>query len=282
VDLAARVAQLTDAASIGEIAGGHQSRVFDVVGRDGRRVAAKVLDASLVNADDVATRATVIAELAEFDARVCRPVPIDGNLVSTLRDADGGSDGLLVCCEWADGVAFDISSLAEATLMGETLAGLHHSLRRVTPPALPVVAALRAVPTASGEPHQLLHGDFNSENLHRDGAAVRVFDFDDCGFGPRSFDVANALYMVLFASLTTRNDVHFERFQEAFVESYNITARNHAVDRTVVDGFIDVRVRALDRWLDNVDTAPIGIRTATPEWHITLREFVNSYDTRRR
>jgi hypothetical protein len=29
---------------------------------------------------------------------------------------------------------------------------------------------------------------------------VRVFGFEDCGCGPRSFEIANALYMVLFSS----------------------------------------------------------------------------------
>jgi len=35
-------------------------------------------------------------------------------------------------------------------------------------------------------------------------------------------------------------------------------------------------VSALGHWLDNLTTAPIGIRTASAEWHEVLRTFVRS------
>ncbi|MBA2497152.1 MAG: phosphotransferase [Acidimicrobiia bacterium] len=35
-------------------------------------------------------------------------------------------------------------------------------------------------------------------------------------------------------------------------------------------GLIDVRVTALQSWLDDLATAPIGIRRASPSWHETL------------
>ena len=37
---------------------------------------------------------------------------------------------------------------------------------------------------------------------------------------------------------------------------------------------IDLRVAALGAWLDDLEHAPIGIRTASDAWRATLRAFV--------
>ena len=43
----------------------------------------------------------------------------------------------------------------------------------------------------------LTHGDFLPENLLRDGDAVRIIDFDDCGFGWHVMDIATSLMFLL-------------------------------------------------------------------------------------
>ena len=125
-----------------------------------------------------------------------------------------------------------------------------------------------------------MHGDFNDGNLRRIDSTVRVFDFEDCGYGPRSFEIANALYMVLFDSTIRAGTDRYSTFEDAFLNGYE-TEDTRPIDRLAVDQFIDLRVLALGRWLDDLTTAPIGIRTATPQWHQTLRSVVSSYQPRR-
>jgi Ser/Thr protein kinase RdoA (MazF antagonist) len=266
------------AATVRSVAEGHQSRVFELTLVDGQRLVAKVLDASVVAVDVVVARVEAVAELADLDARVCRPVRIDGRLVNAIDD-DAGRSALLLCSEFAEGVALDVGSTTDAELMGTTLAGVHRSLARVTTRGIPQVAALRAVRSNADDEVQLLHGDFNTGNLRRSDSMVRVFDFEDCGYGPRSFEIANALYMVLFSS-TIKNEVsRYRTFEDAFLSGYGCED-GHDVDRRTVDHFIDLRVSALERWLDDVPNAPVGIRTATPQWRQTLRSFVASYERR--
>ena len=66
-------------------------------------------------------------------------------------------------------------------------------------------------------------------------------------------------------------------FKESFVSEYADTAC-YTFDAGAIDGFIDRRVATLTAWLDDVDHAPIGIRTASPAWHSTLRAFVHEFN----
>ena len=297
MDLATSVMALTGASSVQPVAEGHQSRVFIVSLAEGRMAVAKVLDASLVDVDVVRARVETVMELSDLDSRVCRPIELDRQLINVVED-ENGRPGLVVCSEFADGVAFDEGTGTDARLMGETLAGLHRSMARLAARDLPAVAALGAMGALgalgavdwsgeSGEngrrdgrghvPVQVLHGDFNAGNLRRDNDAVRVFDFDDCGYGPPVFDVANALYMVLFDA-TVGNDIgRYRSFETAFLSGYE-AASARGLDRGLVDEFVDLRVRALDHWLDDLPAAPIGIRTASQAWRATLRRFVRDYE----
>jgi Ser/Thr protein kinase RdoA (MazF antagonist) len=278
VDLAARLLKRIGAAAVQEVVEGHQSRVFEVTLVDGQRLVAKVLDASIAVVDVVVARVDAVAELADLDPRVCRPVRMDGGLVNEIDD-DADRSALLLCSEFAEGVALDVGNRSDAELMGKTLAGLHRSLARVTTRGIPQVAALRAVQSNVDDDVQLLHGDFNTGNLRRSDSMVRVFDFEDCGYGPRSFEIAHALYMVLFSSTIESDVSRYRTFEDAFLSGYGIED-GHSVDRRVIDHFIDLRVRALECWLDDVPSAPVGIRTAAPQWHQTLRSFITCYERR--
>lgn len=219
MDLSRRLAELVGAARVHEVPGGHQSRVFEAVGRaDGERVVVKVLDGSRVNRATVETRVQVVAELAELDEHVCRPLAVGGRLVTAL---DGDGVGLVTCYEYAAGVPPVAADPDDSRLMGRTLALLHASMRRIGAKDLPLVAALRAAPLRGDGPMQLLHGDFNAGNLRHVDGEVRVFDFDDCGYGPPMFDVANALYMVLFDEMTNPATTSYQSFDEAFVAGYS-------------------------------------------------------------
>lgn len=269
--LARRLADLLGVRRVVEIAAGHQSRVFDLGAADGEHLVAKVLDASMVDAAEVVRRLEAIAELAEIDRRVCRPRPLDGRLVVPL-ECDGHAY-LVACSEHAGGTPLDPTSAVDARLMGAGLAQLHASMRRVPRHDLPLVAALRAVEAADDGTDQLLHGDFGWDNLRRDGGRLRIFDLEDCGYGPAAFDVANALYLVLFSSMVTDRAVGYRAFEAAFLDGYGPT-----LDRGDVARFVDLRVEALRRWTDAPASAPIGIRTADAAWHEVLRSFVRRYE----
>jgi hypothetical protein len=43
---------------------------------------------------------------------------------------------------------------------------------------------------------------------------------------------------------------------------------------STIDEMIEIRIEALGRWLDDPSSAPIGIRTSSPEWLETLTSFV--------
>jgi Ser/Thr protein kinase RdoA (MazF antagonist) len=104
---------------------------------------------------------------------------------------------------------------------------------------------------------------------------VRVIDFDDCGYVPVEFEVGNTLYMVLFdASMSSRMQ-RYERFRTWFVDEYR-SASGREVTDAMLDRAIRLRVGALGHWIDRPETAPIGIRTSTPEWGESLRTFVRS------
>lgn len=82
--------------------------------------------------------------------------------------------------------------------------------------------------------------------------------------------------MVLFDTATHGTPETYETFRRFFVEGYT-SAAGPRLSEDSLDYFIELRVRALGSWLDNLDSAPIGIRTASPAWRATLRSFVSSY-----
>lgn len=279
MELAARVAVALDVDQVDELSGGHQSRVFRITGRDGRVAVAKVLDASMVNRRELDLRLDVTAALADLDPRVCRPLEVGDGRVVELSFV-GGVEYYVTCFEFALGSAPDPANPADATGMGVELAQLHVSMSQLPKTLLPIVSALRNVPAnklpaAAG--HHLLHGDFSASNLRQTSGIFRIFDLDDCGYGPPAFDIANALYMVLFDSATNGPAETYGTFRQSFLDGY--TSSGLSLSEASLERFIDLRVRALSSWLSDLESAPIGIRTAAPAWRATLRTFVENYET---
>lgn len=276
------VEYLTDSLDLSEVdalAGGHQSRVFRATRRDGARVAVKSIDASLVDREELEVRLGVVDALADHDPRVCRPVLLAEDLIIDLAIAEG-QDRYLVGYEFASGAEPDPTRASDAARMGAALSHLHESMRKLPAVALPVVSALRAVSMGGGDAistGQLLHGDFSASNLFQTGEGVRIFDFDDCGYGPPEFDVANALYMVLFDQTLRARTLHnYETFRQSFVDGY-LSSAGPSLRPDSLDRFIDLRVHPVALWLDDLNSAPIGLRNAPSAWHATLRSFVSSY-----
>lgn len=278
MDLAQHLAEVLAADEIEELKGGYQSRVFRLTNRHGVSAVAKVLDVTMVDRHELEARLDVTAALADLDPRVCRPLLLAHDRITEIALADGQLR-YVVCFEFADGVALDPGKSTDAERMGMTLSHLHASMRQLPPMPLPLVAALRPMlveVSAASAAHQLLHGDFNTGNLRVVDGVVRVFDLDDCGYGPAAFDVASALYMVLFDAVVHGSLATYEVFRRSFVSGYVGVSSQPLADETL-DRLINVRVEALRTWLDDLDNAPIGIRTASHDWQNTLRSFVDTH-----
>ena len=278
------------------IVGGWQSvAVYD--GRiDGEHVAVKVLDAQLADRGALDARLKLLSQLATVTDRVCAPVPAGGRLVNDVA-GDGVDPSYVVAYQYAEGDAPDVDRPEDAEQMGRILAELHASMAALPAYRLPDLAAFPpppklvkvaedlgvsiagladASPDHDGSPRQLLHGDYSSKNVRVAGTTWRVFDFDDCGYGPVELDVANSLYFVLFGAMTGGDRDVYRRFREGFVRGYRDRS-GVALTDPVLDRLITRRVLALASWLADPDTAPPGIRTASDEWRTTLGAFVQRH-----
>jgi Ser/Thr protein kinase RdoA (MazF antagonist) len=262
-----------------ELKGGHQARVFRVSLGQGETIIAKVMAHGIEQAE-LECRVGMVASLSEFAPQVCRPLPVRGRLVNQIAGAAGPA--WLTCYEDAGSNLVDPLEYQVPGRMGHALAQLHEAMRRLPLTNLPVVGALRVAgwERTADDPRQLLHGDFNASNLRECDGQMRVFDFDDCGYGPIVFDVANALYMVLFDATIGGRVETYETFAGEFVAAYD-EAAGHALRGDVLKAHIDGRVATLKMWLDNDDLAPAGIRNASPAWRGVLRGFVSGYRPQR-
>jgi len=254
-----------------EIHAGHQSRVF-IADRGGDEVLVKLTDGRLVD-ESFRRRIEVLASLAEVDDSVVGPLTSGSSPVAHLDEWLG------VVYPFVAGEALDLTDESDVRRMAAALSKLHGSLGRLGLVDLPAVAALRDLDWATTDegfgPRQLLHGDFSDANTLLVDGRVRVIDFDDCGYGPVEFEVGNTLYMILFNASMTSDMHRYERFRTWFVDEYRAVS-GHATTDAALDSAIRLRVDALGRWINQPETAPIGIRTATPEWRESLKQFVQA------
>ncbi len=257
-----------------ELYGGYQAMVFAGTS-GGERVVVKLTDSRLVD-QAYRRRVEMTSLLSEMDDSVVGPLTTKSGVIVEL------GTWLAVVYPFVVGETPDVCEEADVRRMATTLARLHRSLQELDPVDLPAVAALAGAEAPTGaarlDRRQLLHGDFSPANLLFSDRQVRVFDFDDCGYGPIESEVGNTLYMVLFdAAMSSEMDI-YERFRAWFVDEYR-SASGHGVPDELVNTSIALRVQALGRWLDRPESAPIGIRTATPSWRDSLRAFVRSQNS---
>jgi Ser/Thr protein kinase RdoA (MazF antagonist) len=251
-----------------ELHGGYQSKVF-AAEHDGHPVVVKLTDGRLVD-PAFQQRLEVVAAAAAIDDLVVGPIATSASLG---RDLD---EWRVVLYPMVSGTAPDVRVEEDVRRMASTLAELHRVLDRLGPFDVPGIAALAHSTDAAGMGRpQLLHGDYSHANVVFTRHGVRVFDFDDCGYGPVEFEVGNTLYMMLFDAAMSSRMQDYERFRDWFVSEYRSTAGRDVPD-DLLDKSIDLRVDALRRWVERPETAPIGIRTATPAWRESLRAFVRS------
>ena len=231
----------------------------------------KLTNRRLSDRSVLAARVEAVAALALDAAEVVPPLRIRGEMVQPI------GDWWMTATPFVQGGRLAIANPIDADLMGFTLARLHQALEHIPAFAIPPVAALGSFTGGADAPGwQLLHGDFNEQNLIATPEGLPVLDFDECGYGPIEYDVANALYMVLFDAEVSLRPETYEAFRPPFLSGYQRGA-GQALDDGVVNGLIEARIKALARWLADLPNAPIGIQASSPEWLETLHAFVRSH-----
>jgi Ser/Thr protein kinase RdoA (MazF antagonist) len=253
-----------------ELKAGHQSRVFRAR-VEGVELAVKLTDRRFADRAALETRMEVVESLATDLPGVVAPQRLAHSLVQPI----GG--WLATATSFQHGDTVDQLEPGAGELLGRTLSQLHVALARLPPRPLPPVAALGSMrPDAERSDWQLLHGDFSEQNVIATPDGLRVFDFDDCGYGPIEYDLANSLYMVLFDEEVRGTSERYRAFRPAFLAGYAAGSGTQR-DGDVIDELIAMRIDALGGWLADLTTAPIGIRTSSAAWREVLQAFVRSH-----
>lgn len=84
----------------------------------------------------------------------------------------------------------------------------------------------------------LIHADLHLGNAIFAGGKAKLIDFDDCGRGPRLYDLAVALWEL-------RDEDDYPTFHDALISSYTA---GRAIDLTHLDDYIALRQVAFDLW----------------------------------
>jgi Ser/Thr protein kinase RdoA (MazF antagonist) len=113
----------------------------------------------------------------------------------------------------------------------------------------------------------LIHADLHLGNALFQGGEVKLIDFDDCGTGPRLYELAVALWEL-------RETPDQEVFREALLAGYR-TRRD--IDATHLDDFIALRQVAFDLWFTG--TAQVNPEFATKldgvhDWSLAMLDLV--------
>lgn len=199
---------------------------------------------------------------------VAHPVArVSGGYLTEIAAPEGPRFVLLTA--FADGVVPDYEALDNSRLVGESVARMHLALDRfetarertgldprsllegsaaVIRPHLAhrpddlrfvdtLVRALRAAVRAV--PERMLdsgvcHGDLHGGNLHLHEGEVTHFDFEECGFGHRVYDLATFKWGVC------TGERRAERWP-AFVEGYERVRPIGEADRSLIDTFVVIR-----------------------------------------
>ncbi len=88
----------------------------------------------------------------------------------------------------------------------------------------------------------LIHCDFLPQNLLKDGEAVRIIDFDDCGFGWHMFDIVTSLYSYSYLP-------NFDAVKTAFIKGYRSRRDLSAAQWEYFDFFLLLRIMTACGWM---------------------------------
>ena len=206
--------------NIQPIAQGEQNYVFSCL-RRGEKCILKVTDSRHRSVESLKMQLAMLNVLKRYSTTVCTA---SDNIPITQLEITG-IPFYLVAYPYAKGVTADFKKPEHSHLMGQSLANLHTAMRQLPPYAFEKIGSTNTrakvkqiVPSIRGaEPiyegairyfdtadTQLLHGDFSASNVKIDGEDLSIFDFDNCVYGGRVYELAHSLYMVFFDGFVAR------------------------------------------------------------------------------
>ena len=259
----------------------------------------KVTDARHRSLVDLQAQTDMLSALKQHSTLVCAPVEVREDQAVLGLTVDNLTF-YVTAYPFAVGETVDITNPEHAHLMGRSLAHLHSALRILEPYPFRQIGTQdtrtpierlaqqttgvkqiydRVVRHFDAADRQLLHGDFNAGNLKIKAGQVTVFDFDNCAYGSTTYELADALYMVLFDQATRGELPVYIRFRETFLQAYQ-EASELRVEGQTIDDLIGYRVLTLASWLAEPGDAPLFIRQSSAAWLSTLNGFVKTYFTR--
>ncbi len=122
---------------------------------------------------------------------------------------------------------------------------------------------------ARAESVGLIHADLHLGNALFSRGAVKLIDFDDCGTGPRLYELAVAVWEL-------RQDQNYPQFRDALLAGYR---SRRDLDVTHLDDFIALRQVAFDLWFTG--TAQVNSSFAAKlddvhRWSLAMLDLVES------
>lgn len=277
------------------VGAGEQNFVY-TCSRRGEDDILKVTDARHRSLADLQAQTDMLNDLKQRSTLVCAPIAVREDQTVLALTVDTLIFYVTVY-PFAVGEIVDITNPEHVSLMGRSLAQLHGALRTLKPypfrqlgigdtrapiarsaQQTPVVQQLydRTLEHFDTAERQLLHGDFNAGNLKIRTGQVTVFDFDNCAYGSTTYELADALYMVLFDQATRGQLPVYFKFRETFLRAYQ-EASGLLIGDQMIDDLMGYRVLTLASWLAEPDDAPLFVRQSSEAWLSILEEFVKSY-----
>lgn len=232
---------------------------------------------------------------AETDLSVPEPLEADDG-ATTVEASAAGETRVCSVLRWMDGRILERSARpVHLRRLGEAMARLHDQADGWTPPPdfvrirwdhetffgdvmvygetsaagcwalLPAevrarfesVAARMADVMGRVDDWGLIHADLHLGNALFHRGAVRLIDFDDCGEGPRIYELAVALWEL-------RDEPDYLPFRDALLDGY----RTHRdLDVTHLDDFIAVRQVAFDLWFTGMAQVNPAFATRLDQVH---------------
>jgi Ser/Thr protein kinase RdoA (MazF antagonist) len=119
------------------------------------------------------------------------------------------------------------------------------------------------------EDYGLIHADLHLGNTLFHRAGVKLIDFDDCGYGPRLYELAVALWEL-------RDGQHYPAFRDALLQGYQT---HRELDVTHLDDFIALRQVAFDLWytgMAQVNPAFAARLDRVHRWSLAMLDHVEA------
>ena len=129
--------------------------------------------------------------------------------------------------------------------------------------------ASRATDLLERDDFGLIHADLHLGNALFHRGAVKLIDFDDCGYGPRLYELAVALWEL-------RDEPDYPAFREALLDGY--LAERH-LDVTHLDDLIAVRQVAFALWytgMSEVNPAFAARLERVQRWSLAMLDLLEA------